>query len=86
MKRLFLTLLMPVLFSTSVSADVLCQEEAKAMGYENALETLPPCKPETRSDIEKKRANEASRELEQEEVTQSQDLDSSEQFGQIQTQ
>lgn len=79
-------LLMPVIFSTSVSADVLCQEEAKAMGYENALETLSPCKPERRSAIEKERTYESRKKLEQGEVTQSQDVDSTEQFGQIQTQ
>lgn len=87
MNRSLITLFMPLLLSTPVFADNgLCQEEARAIGYENALETLPPCKPEKRAAVERDRAKESLPGREQSGSVQEQGLEAREQYGQIQIQ
>lgn len=85
MKHSLITLFIPILLSTPVLADnSLCQEEAKAVGYEDALETLPPCKPKQNAAVESDRSNEARGG--QPDSAQKPGLDTMEQYGQIQIQ
>lgn len=86
MKHSLISLFIPILLSTPVLADnSLCQEEAKTVGYENALDTLPPCKPEQNATAERDRSKEA-REGQQPDSAQKPGLESMEQYGQIQIQ
>lgn len=87
MKRSLITLFIPLLLSTPVLADnSLCQEDAKAIGYVNAQETLPPCKPEQSAAAETDRSKEAREGRDQPESLQKRGLEAMEQYGQIQIQ
>lgn len=85
MKRIALALCIPVLLSAPVYAEDLCQEEAKAMGYVGPTDTLKPCNPQENASKEVY-SGQVAKAREQKEVTQKQDADALEQFGQAQLQ
>lgn len=84
MKRITLTLCLSALFATPLYADTLCQEEAKAVGYNAPVDTLKPCM--QKNTAKQAYSDQIAKAREQQNLPPLQDAQPMEQYGQIQIQ
>lgn len=85
MKRITLALCLSALLSVPVYADTLCQEEAKAVGYNAPVDTLKPCTPQQNA-TRQAQLDQLAKARQQQDMGQQQDPITMEQFGQLQIQ
>lgn len=85
MKRITLALCLSALFTVPVHADTLCQDEAKAVGYNAPVDTLKPCTPQ-KNVARQAYSDQLAKAREQQEKAQQQDPNTMEQIGQVQIQ
>lgn len=86
MKRITWALCLTALLSAPVYAETLCQEEAKAVGYNAPVDTLKPCTPQKNLDRQAYTDQQMAKPREQRDVVHQYDPHTMEQFGQIQIQ
>lgn len=85
MKPLSLALCLSALFSTPLYAETLCQEEAKAVGYNAPVDTLKPCTPQQNA-ARQAYLDQVAKARELPEIPQLQDPRPMDLYGQIQIQ
>ena len=85
MKPITWALCLSALLSASVHAETLCQEEAKAVGYNAPVDTLKPCTPQQNA-ARQAYSDQVAKAREQQGTTQQQNTNPVENYGQIQIQ